>query len=235
MKRDKLSFLLRQGIGSDHRRTEQCPEAIEIAAFVDGGLGAEEIRDTRTHVAGCDFCLARVGFLTRLKDTEIPELPSDLLARVRDLSKQGRTSTFSREWRWAAAAALVLLVFSVGQWRETESPDEAPSAVRNSVELLQPPEILWPREGALIAPDQLELRWTEVPNAIFYEIQLVTADGDRVWDGRVETERQQIPSDLQITAGQQLFVWVRAHLREGKTLQSGIVGFHLGSRGTTPE
>lgn len=237
MQYDDLSLLLRQGVGSDPRSTTQCPEDAEIAALVDEALGFEKAQRIRSHVAGCDFCMARVGFLARLRDLPKADAPAEalthpsLLNRVRRLPDGERTASRPR-WRWAAAAAaaLVLVVLSVAQWENVQSLGEAPSEVRNGAALLSSPTILWPQEGLVISPVQLKQRefsWTPVVGATFYEILLVTADGERVWNSRVETERTRIPAQIEVAAGQEFFVWVRAYLPGGKSLQSGIVGFEL--------
>ncbi len=237
MQNEELSFLLRQGVGSDPQSTPQCPGDDEIAAFIDDALGLEESQGIREHLAGCDSCLARVGFVARLQGGRAPEVPSDLLARVRALPDEPRIKPLRPRWRLpaaAAAAALVVVALMVGRWGEFESARDAPSDVRG-LQLLQPPEILSPREGAVIPPGQLgelELRWTPVPGAIYYDVRLVTADGVRVWDGRVDGESHRLPGHIQVAPAEELFVWVRAYLAGGKTLQSEIVGFQLAGGGT---
>ncbi|MEE8139214.1 MAG: hypothetical protein V3T81_10175, partial [Thermoanaerobaculia bacterium] len=174
MKKEELSSLLRQGVGRDPRRKRQCPESSEIAAYVEDALPAEAIQRIRRHIADCAFCLDRVGFLARLKEAPAPpQVPNGLLARVRDLPGLRQTQSLGRGWRWAAAsaaaaAAVVVVMLSVGQRGDLEPPgpsaaaptERAPAAeVRAGAELLRPPEVLWPREGSVIRPSELELRW----------------------------------------------------------------------------
>jgi len=59
---------------------------------------------------------------------------------------------------------------------------------------------------------------------------MVTAEGDLVWEARVEGTQARLPEDVQLAAGEKYFVWVRAHLPEGKTVQSKVVGFKAGKR-----
>ena len=73
MQTEQLRHLLRQGTGSDPLRTEECPGDTEIADFIDNARETDEVRSIRRHIAGCDFCLERVGFLARLQEAEPPE------------------------------------------------------------------------------------------------------------------------------------------------------------------
>ena len=235
MQVERLTHLLRQGTGSDPRPSSDCPGDAEIGAFIDAVLGGDEAHAIRRHLAECDFCLARVGFVSRSEEAESPDVGDDLLQRVRGLAMPQPPSGIARSWRWAAAAAAAaaLLAFLfVEPWDLLERAEQGPGAVREAPEATLLPQILWPREAAVIPSgqlDHLELRWTGVPEAIFYQIHLVSADGDRVWEGRTETTHQRLPADLGVADGQTIFVWVQAHLTDGKSLQSEVVGFEVGS------
>jgi hypothetical protein len=39
------------------------------------------------------------------------------------------------------------------------------------------PDLLFPQEGSVIAPEELKFSWQAVEQSVFYEIRLVTADG----------------------------------------------------------
>ncbi len=67
-----------------------------------------------------------------------------------------------------------------------------------------------------------------MPRSLFYEIRVVTAEGDLVWRERIEGSRVQFPAGVQLVKGQKYFVWVRAYLPEGKTAKSAVVGFNVG-------
>lgn len=237
MQNEELNLLLRQGVDGDPRPGVECPDEAGLAGFVEGTLVEEEAAKIRRHVAGCDHCLAQVGLLARLEEVSPPEVPTGLLARVHGLAE--RPAGPSRRWSVAAAvAAVLLLVLWVAPLGEVERRKGEPDEVRFGAELLRPPEILAPSEGELVAASRLgglEVRWTPVPQAIYYELRLVTADGDRLWDGRSENGRLEIPPGLPVAAGEDLFVWVRAYLPEGKTLQSGIVGFRVAGGGELGE
>ena len=48
-----------------------------------------------------------------------------------------------------------------------------------------------------------------------------------LWQGRTEETGVQMPGTVPIAPGQEVYVWVRAYLLDGKTLKSDPVGFTL--------
>ncbi len=239
------------------RRTWRCLDDFELAAYADAGLDEAGRRRVETHLADCDFCLDQAAFLVRAREAELPAtVPESLLARARELvSSQERVQRIPT-LRWGLAAGVAAsFALAAGLWLgqpdgvvpppvtsappliETVHPPPVPEArptsvpaptVRNRALPASLPDLLFPQEGSAIPLEELEFRWREVERSLFYEIRLVTADGSLVWEGRVETTRVRLPADLRLAAGQKYFVWVRAYLREGKTLKSSTVGFTVG-------
>jgi hypothetical protein len=85
--------------------------------------------------------------------------------------------------------------------------------------------LLYPREGTAVPLSDVEFRWEDVPGALYYDIRVVTEDGDVIWEGRAEDTEARLPPDVRLTGGQRFFVRVRAWLSEGKTVTSRVVGF----------
>lgn len=75
---------------------------------------------------------------------------------------------------------------------------------------------------------KLVFRWEPLPNAIAYEVHVVTADGDLVWEKKVNATSVAPPSTVTLTRGSKYFIWVRAVFPDGKTQQSDPVGFTAG-------
>ena len=104
-----------------------------------------------------------------------------------------------------------------------------PMAVSSSAALsISPPAslpiLLSPQPGAIVHPSDFSIRWEAVPNAVAYEVRVVTADGDLVWHKRVRENSVTTPKQS-LRPGTKYFVWVRAWLADGKTQQSAAVGF----------
>ena len=79
----------------------------------------------------------------------------------------------------------------------------------------------------MLAREQIDFRWQEVTGAIHYEVQVVTAEGDVLWQHRTGQAEARLPETVVIAAGQEVYVWVRARLLDGKTLKSEPVRFRL--------
>lgn len=89
--------------------------------------------------------------------------------------------------------------------------------------------MFYPHEGSVLAVRDLEFRWKRVPRALYYDIRVVTQEGELIWEGRVEGTHARLPSSASLKAGEEFFVRVRAYLPEGKTITSHVVGFKVKS------
>jgi hypothetical protein len=105
-----------------------------------------------------------------------------------------------------------------------------PAATRRSAAALSPLVMTSPAENAMLPPRDPEFRWQAVPGSIYYELSLVTENGDVVWQGRVEGTLARLPASVQLQPGAGYFVWVRAYLAGGVTLKSAAVPFRVGTR-----
>jgi len=79
-----------------------------------------------------------------------------------------------------------------------------------------------PRDGQRLAPG-FDVRWQGPASAVFYEVQLTTADGDLLWSAQVQgpTTHTAVPTILSPT--QHSYLWVTAHLPEGRRLTSNVI------------
>jgi hypothetical protein len=122
----------------------------------------------------------------------------------------------------------------VWQFSAAPAPETSPAEVRSKTGQLVAPEVLSPQEGSIVGREQIDFRWREVAGAIYYDIQLVTAEGDVLWQGRTEETGAKVPGTVRIAPGQDVYVWVRAHVLDGKTLKSNPVGFTLETSRRSP-
>jgi hypothetical protein len=100
--------------------------------------------------------------------------------------------------------------------------------VRNSS--ATPPHlgVVSPAEGATVSPGRLEFRWQGIPSAAYYEVHLVTSDGNVVWLGKADGTSLRPPPGITLEAGQKYFVWILAYLSGGGTIKSAAVPFFVG-------
>ena len=89
------------------------------------------------------------------------------------------------------------------------------------------PKLISPRNGGVVRADDLEVRWTPVTEAIFYDVRITSAAGDVVFEKQTEDTALKLGSATPLIPGTKYFVTVRAHLRLGKTVKSSVVSFRL--------
>ena len=105
-------------------------------------------------------------------------------------------------------------------------PGPSAPLIRNTEAENRSLKLLTPADGAIIKSGQpIEIRWQKVPEAVFYEVSIITASGEIVTSRQTEGVSQSIPIGNQLIPGSKYFVSVRAHLRDGKTVRSGLVSF----------
>lgn len=251
----ELAAFLHSRARKGQERSWKCPDDERLAAYADHQLEEQARQGLEEHLADCDFCRGQVAFLVRLEGTEpVEQVPSQLLTRARELGAKEGYSIWIPTLRWGTAvAATASLALVAALWLgqpevtvpppmspegpspETSAPAPLPPALRESPpsvrsKQLEPvvPELLVPAEGSVVQAGHVEFRWRGMPRSLFYEIRVVTAEGDLVWRERIEGSRVQFPAGVQLVEGQKYFVWVRAYLPEGKTAKSGVVGFNVG-------
>jgi len=206
-----------------------CLSPERLAAYQDGVLHGGERADAEAHFADCDRCLYQLAALGRAAATGDAEygVPATLVARARGLYTPPAKEPPPPRWRWTvplAAAAVLLLSISValipspGTNAEPEAAI-APQTRRAGHELLQP-RLLAPAEGSVVQPAEQVFRWTEVPGTQFYDVRLVSLDGDLLLRERVDSTRWLIPGSLQLEPGEEYYVRVDAWLNDAKYLSS---------------
>lgn len=155
----------------------------------------------------------------------------------------------------AAALAGVVVVASILVWRDQPAPGvqsdraapreqpperavaappppvtagpgaESPAqVVRGRTQPSLEPRVLEPKAGATVDAANLELRWAGVQHVLFYEALITNPSGEPVWSSKVEQARVHVPAEARLRPGS-YFVWVRAHLPEGKVIRSQAVTF----------
>lgn len=245
MNLDELTDLLKQQSAPAERQVD-CPDDYDIAAYMDGGLGGQEHQQLEMHLADCDFCLQRVGLLGRaIEDESENTVPELLLARSVRLVPSSRNPIFKKilpgSQRWAAAAILVLVVSGLlfNQESIRFDPQEAPSQgelsdtaqqQRNIGSISRVPNLISPVEGSTIDPASHSFTWLPVQNSLYYQVRIVSEEGDLLWQERLKDTQWQLPVQLELEADSEYFVRVDAFLTEIKSLNSDYVVFKIEDR-----
>lgn len=210
-----------------------CPDEHVVAAYADGTLSEALARPFEHHLADCGHCLGLVALLSSAREAEAGAAPGGALA-----SSPARATTARRQrWRtiqkWAAAAALVLAVpvlYQLGgdAGRGLEGQEGPPTATtRMAAPAAGGLQVLSPGPGVTIDPSQLVFSWTEVTGSPYYDLRVVTDEGDIVVEQRVATTSWQPPPSLRLRPGAEYFVVVEAYPAGDQPLNSHHVPFRV--------
>lgn len=220
MKKDELISLLKQPIGAVERQPD-CADDYRLASYVDSCLSERDHGRFEQHLADCAWCIERVGIIGRAREAETTgAVPKPVRIRWRAAP------------RWAVAAVVVLAIGVVSQ---LNSPYQATQAVqiretRNLDLGALGPSFLSPREGMTITPDAGVFNWTAVPDSLYYQVRIVSDEGDLLWKERVNATQWGLPGELSLAPGAEYYVRVDAYLAEAKTLNSDYLLFRIEKR-----
>jgi len=248
MNTDELKTLLKQPAETVERQPG-CPDDYTVAAYSDGGLSERDHGRFEYHLADCAYCTERVGILGLAREAEttvqVPELLQARSARLAKAADTKGATVNPAHWRkaprWAAAAVVVLAIGVLSQLyspnpnvQERSLPIETtgqPADIRETRNM-DPGEIgpsfLSPLEGMTIIPDDGVFNWTPVRDSLYYQLRIVSDEGDLVWQERVDGTQWALPSGLSLLPGAEYFVRVDAYLAEAKALNSDYVLFRVG-------
>ena len=232
----------------------KCPTEQQLAEYADQqSIGADR-HVIELHLVGCDRCLRQVGFLVRNSGAEPAKVPEELLERAQRLgSRKPRRLVFPWGWATVATGALagLLVIFMIGgrpgqqvaptQVRGNSAvvsqptaqvippPDREPSADRRGTNAGIPQQLLlFPQAGQTVAAEDLTFHWSEVPNALFYELQVLSDDGDVIWETHTKSSSAKLPTSIHLLKSRTYFVRLRIHGSQDKVEESKTVPFVAG-------
>ena len=232
------------------RRGWLCLGEQTIAAYIDNALGHAKKTRVEGHLAKCERCrhvVAEIVKLQRVVDLSVPPIEVTP-AHVRSAPA---AFAFCR-WLWAPTGAIAVVIFVVcSLWvvRQPRDllilPPQPPSAPtvakaqsvnppgRPLSELVREPAVrearpvlLSPVEGSTVAREHLEFNWKPVSHSRYYEVRVVTGDGDLRWKGRTMESALPLPSHVDLRSGS-YFVWIPAYHTDGSISRSTPVRFLL--------
>ncbi len=199
-----------------------CPDDQTLAALVDGQLTDASRHETVLHVDTCAICFDRVATIAAAADAT-PFVSPQLLKAGAGVSA-GR-----RPWRvlMPAGAVAAGLLLAVAVWRapSPELGSDGPASldpVRSRGASVVAPVVEAPRDDE---PQDagFAVRWQSPDAAVFSEVKLTTADGDVIWSTEVQGATSQVAVPVAPPANATAYLWVTAHLPEGRTVSSNVV------------
>ena len=219
-----------------------CPSEAEIAAYADHAITGRDRDTIEAHLADCEFCLSQVAFLARIREAELPaSVPGWLLSRARDLAGSRARVVLIPAWGRVAAAAACLLVTVTVSLRYsrlhnlssgTNAPAPAGMPRMDAGDVRRGARdaslaVVFPTPESAVARKDLQFRWKTVDGALDYEVCLLTAEGDLVWEQKTEGNSIKLPSEVRVATGHRYYLLIRADLPQGKTVESRPVAFSV--------
>lgn len=232
------------------KRRLTCPGEHTLAAYVDGGLGQNKNRRLERHLAKCQYCRSIVADVVKLqRAVELPVPPFEMARKPLVFAPSTSKGAY---WIWASAAAMALVLVTAVVLRvvrepqklmvvslptrsapaiaKAEPPAPVNSPVRNITRKPQAPKtapvLLSPLQDSTVVRNQLEITWKPLSPSRYFEISLVTSEGDLLWEGQTERTSLRLPSDVVLKRGS-YFVWVTAYLGNGQVTKSSPVRFRV--------
>lgn len=241
MEKDKLESLLERSNGAPERQPE-CPQDELLAAYMEGGLSDASHREFEAHLADCAWCLECVGILGWAHEIgvqeQVPELLLARAGRIVDPSRQA-VSRWRRAPAWAVAALLVLTLGSLLSnpvFRDKVPQPAASGKVDTTLKTrsidpvgMQPAQHS-PGNNIGVKFAEGVFKWTPVNDSLFYQVRIVTTEGDLLWRERVHGEHWKPPGGLVFSSGEEYFVRIDAFLSENLSVNSDYVAFRPSER-----
>jgi len=234
----------------DLKRGWNCPDEQALASFLDRACDPEVRAQLEDHLSACSYCRALVAESVKTQRLEnLRPVPSAVLSRVRSI---GNTAPRRLWWSWlpltiapAGCAALLLFVWlrateplDLPRWTAPSAPAvfKSPSpvaeivrpsdVVRGSDNRFPLPTIIFPADSSVIQPDRINFRWRAVPQASHYQVRVLTAEGELLWQHDSAENHLRADGGLILPAGK-YFVLVSAVMENGRSQESSPVEFRV--------
>ena len=225
-----------------------CLDEQTIAAYVDHTLGQCRKKRVEAHLAECERCRYTVAEIVKLqRAVDLASPPIEVAPAPLRTAPVGYALS---RWFWVPAGAIAvlgLIAISIGVLRPTRDllilpPPTPPARMVAKVEPANPPitpvpeivrepqvretqpVVVSPLEGRTVAREYLAFNWKPVAHTRYYEVRVVTSDGDLRWHGRTTESALRLPSNVALSSGS-YFVWITAYRTDGTVSKSPPVRF----------
>src|SRR5215471_18036258 len=231
-----------------HERRWTCPSEDLLAAYVDQTMGNIRRVKLQKHLSRCAHCRHLVADVVRLQRIEDhANVPATLLARVRQLPQ---AAPRHRSWLlmpMTAAGSLACIMLAATLLHTDQNlkipPSPSPTApeiTKSAPQYVQEPNEVYrgstsPQQGLIVtspladsvlAPKRLEFRWKPVPNALYYQVRVVTSEGELVWQSDTTASLIKIQDSFALQSGK-YFVLVSAVMENGRTKKFDPLRFRV--------
>lgn len=233
---------------------KRCPTDQQLAEYADQqAIGAERHKIER-HLAHCDNCLRQIGFMVKTASLQGEPVPAATVQRALLLGAQPpRRTAFPWGWTTVAVGGLAGVLAVVLTW--STRPDVSATSQRQPDSFSEPaapgtnPEtpvipdvqdkagavrgsngahsqiLLFPQPGQTVARNNLTMRWNAQDKASYYEVQILSEEGDIVWETRCATTSTKLPDSVRLVKGKTYYVRLSVHTDQGGEQKFKAVDF----------
>jgi hypothetical protein len=176
---------------------------LELAAYIDRGLSAEQRTRIENHLASCDACRSTVVATATARRAQ-------------------RRSTIARRGTFAFVAAAAVIAAISLQTPDREREERMRNESSSAALIVHGPigEVSQPAQG-----EDFRFIWGAEPSALSYRLTLSTSDGATAWtrDGRDTIAT--LPDSVHLNPGARYFWTVDAILASGRSRSTGLREF----------
>ena len=196
----------------DSWKVGQHPSENVLAAYLDGGLTADERSETEAHLERCDACRAALADTVGVLDAHTAQAGAP---NTTGISARQRSSITRRPRRnlavWLVSAALAASIAGIVVLRpstvaspDMESParDTRPGA---SNERIQELPAIAPRSDQTSVASRPTFTWARKEGADHYSFRLLGEDGAAIWSGDVPDTTLVLPDNITLERGRSYF------------------------------
>jgi len=228
-----------------------CPGDDVLAAYLDGTLDPAAKNKAELHLANCAACCSLIADVAAMRRSQPRPLPFGLEQRAVAVTSPRRNAgrrvliPVTTALVIALSLAAMLLMTAKKEISTIPTSKVAPIVARtepppslsvpatsNIVRQSGPsdpiPGLIFPQENAVIKPGELFMKWKAVPRARYYEVHLVDAEGEPLWQGESQAASTGVPGTVMLKDGA-YFVWIAAYIEDGRVQKSSPVRFVVNS------
>ena len=231
------------------RRRWNCSDEHVLASYLDQTSDPHAKTRLERHLSSCSYCRVLVAEILRSQRLKNRiAVPPALRARARSL---GTTAPVRVRWSWLpltiapAGCAVLLFVWlrapqtlDLPRWAAPPAPAMSKSqtsapviprpsdVVRSSDNHSSVPTVIFPTSSVVIGSDRINFRWHAVPRASYYQVRILTAAGELLWQHDSNENHLQADDSLTLPTGK-YFVLISAIMENGRSQQSSPVEFQV--------
>ncbi len=183
-----------------------------LAAYLDGGLTADERSDTEAHLERCDACRRALADTVGVLDAHMAQAiapgTTGMAGPLRSITqsrRRGRTAWLVAGAALAASIAGIAVVrSSTSGSRDVESParDTRPGI---SDERIQELPAIAPRNEETGVASHPIFTWARKDGADHYSFRLLGEDGAAIWSRDLPDTTLMLPADVSLARGRSYF------------------------------